>query len=58
VSTVGKDEALVREYPKPRRGRQATRPNEFVVASGHRKVAAQDGAALATPNSRFERLTT
>ena len=43
-------------YSPARRRGQAPGSNGALV-TGHRKVAPEDGAALATPNSRFERLT-
>ena len=59
VSTVGRDETVIREYIRQPGARgQAIGPNEPVALTGHRKVAHNIGAALATPHSRFERLTT
>ena len=36
---------------------QAIRPDQPVALTGYRKVAQGIGAVLATPHSRFERLT-
>ena len=54
LSTVGRD---ARVHSKPGAREQAPGANQSVALSGNRKVA-QSGPALATPHSRFERLTT
>ena len=59
VSTVGRDESGdPRVHPEAGSRGQAIGPDQPVALTGHRTVAPIFGAALATPTSRFERLTT
>ena len=59
VSTVGRDERVIREYiRKQEQGRRASGPARIVAVRATEPVALGRGVALATPNSRFERLTT
>ena len=59
VSTVGRDEAVIREYIRSRRQRTRVWTNWASGAEGPPiRWPKSVGAALATPASRFERLTT
>jgi putative transposase len=59
VSTVGRDEAVIREHiRKQEEEDKTTGPVESVAINSHRQVAPTCGAALATSPGRFERLTT
>ena len=58
VSTVRRDEKVIpRVHTESGKRRQTVGPNHPVALTGHRKAAQEIGAALATPHSRFERLT-
>lgn len=57
VSTVGKNEEAVREYIRNQEGEVKRLDELGLGVTGHPKVAQEGGVALATPGSRFERLT-
>jgi len=57
VSTVGRDEQVIREYIRQQEAEDKRLDQINLWRKRHRKVASEIGAALATPHSRFERLT-
>ena len=57
VSTVGRDEAVIRVHQKTGARGQPPGSNESMALIGHLQVAQQNWGRVSDPNSRFERPT-